>query len=202
MNSAVGRCSATYIIHSYITLIAYTISLGRIMFSETSPARLTFTTTDVDKRPGEGSDRVGQVSRPGAHRRTTSSKFGLGMKRFPKTVTPIYPTHCALQALPYPHEDTTFLIAQGIEKFYATRWRVSKASNRKGAWLQYNGVDTRSRVCETGSDGGSPSIIILYNRDARGSVNLNGDTKIGARRQSRPLISECHRDFLICNPSD
>lgn len=126
------------------------------MFSETSPARLTFT-TDVDKRPGEGSDRVGQVSRPGAHRRTTSSKFGLGMKRFPKTVTPMYPTH----------EDTTFLIAQGIEKFYATRWRVSKASNRKGAWLQYNGVD---------KGGGEPGlrIIILYNRDARGSVNLNG----------------------------
>lgn len=105
--------------------------------------------------------------------------------RLPKTMIPVYPTHWTLHALPGPHDDTTFLTAQGIEKFYATRWRVSSASNRMGIRLEYaieegdaDGEPALLWSRETGGEGGSHPSNILDNGYARGSVNLNGDTPV------------------------
>lgn len=105
--------------------------------------------------------------------------------RLPRTMIPVYPTHWTLHALPGPHDDTTFLTAQGIEKFYATRWCVSSASNRMGIRLEYvkdeedgDGEPALLWSRETGGEGGSHPSNILDNGYARGSVNLNGDTPV------------------------
>lgn len=105
--------------------------------------------------------------------------------RLPKTVIPVYPTHWTLHALPGPHDDTTFLTTPGIEKFYATRWRVNSEPNRMGIRLEYVADGDKgegepallwSRV--TSGEGGSHPSNILDNGYARGSVNLNGDTPV------------------------
>lgn len=101
----------------------------------------------------------------------------------PPDLIPKYPLEWTLHSLPGPHDDIEFLTADGIEAFYARKWKVSSASNRMGIRLEAiheEGDDTPvlQWARQNGGEGGSHPSNILDNGYARGSVNLNGDTPV------------------------
>ncbi|KAL5497703.1 hypothetical protein ACEPAH_2634 [Sanghuangporus vaninii] len=101
----------------------------------------------------------------------------------PTDLIPKYLSEWTLHSLPGPHDDTEFLTAEGIEAFYARKWKVSSASNRMGIRLEAvhaEGDDTPALqwARQNGGEGGSHPSNILDNGYARGSVNLNGDTPV------------------------
>ncbi|KAL5478611.1 hypothetical protein ACEPAI_2796 [Sanghuangporus weigelae] len=101
----------------------------------------------------------------------------------PTDLIPKYLSEWTLHSLPGPHDDTEFLTAEGIEAFYARKWKVSSASNRMGIRLEAvhaEGDDIPALLWarQNGGEGGSHPSNILDNGYARGSVNLNGDTPV------------------------
>lgn len=95
-----------------------------------------------------------------------------------------------LHSLPGPHDDAEFITDNGIERFYARKWKVSPASNRMGIRLlavdesahsegeQRNATPALEWARVNGGEGGSHPSNILDSGYALGSVNLNGDTPV------------------------
>ncbi|ESK90672.1 urea carboxylase [Moniliophthora roreri MCA 2997] len=95
---------------------------------------------------------------------------------FPKESIPVYPMHWTIHVLPGPHGDSEYVTPAGIEKFYATKWKVAASSNRMGIRL-----DSPERIAwarENGGEGGSHPSNILDNGYALGTLNINGDTPV------------------------
>lgn len=78
--------------------------------------------------------------------------------------------------LPGPHDDEEYVTTLGVEKFYATKWRVSPSSNRLGIRLESPEKILWAR--NTGGEGGSHPSNILDNGYPSGAVNINGDTPV------------------------
>ncbi|KAJ7114363.1 urea carboxylase [Mycena epipterygia] len=89
---------------------------------------------------------------------------------------PVYPPHFIIHVLAGPHSDEEYVTADGISKFYATRWRVSPSSNRLGIRLE--SPDKIIWARENGGAGGSHPSNILDNGYALGTINVNGDTPV------------------------
>lgn len=61
----------------------------------------------------------------------------------PPSSLPEYPAEWDIACLAGPHDDPEFLTPEGIDEFYATRWRVSASSNRMGARIPISIGPTR-----------------------------------------------------------
>ncbi|KAJ7169273.1 urea carboxylase [Mycena crocata] len=97
-------------------------------------------------------------------------------RAIPAALIPVYPTHFIIHVLAGPHDDEQYLTADGISKFYATRWSVSPSSNRLGIRLESPDKIVWARL--NGGDGGSHPSNILDNGYALGTINVNGDTPV------------------------
>lgn len=92
-------------------------------------------------------------------------------------ILPDYPSDWLVYVLPGPQGDEEFVDREGLEKFYATKWRVSPSSNRMGIRLE-----STDKVIKwargNGGEGGSHPSNILDNGYAPGTLNINGDTPV------------------------
>ncbi|KDQ58291.1 hypothetical protein JAAARDRAFT_193705 [Jaapia argillacea MUCL 33604] len=93
----------------------------------------------------------------------------------PKSLIPTYPSHWTVYCLSGPHDDEEFVTSEGIEQFYATRWRVSPSSNRMGIRLEGPKLLWARK---NGGEGGSHPSNIHDSGYALGTVNVNGDTPV------------------------
>ncbi|KAJ7601111.1 allophanate hydrolase subunit 2-domain-containing protein [Mycena floridula] len=94
----------------------------------------------------------------------------------PSSLVPQYSHDWEVFVLAGPHADEDFITAEGISRFYNTRWNVSPSSNRLGIRLESSEKTLWSRI--NGGEGGSHPSNILDNGYALGSVNINGDTPV------------------------
>ncbi|KAF4580527.1 hypothetical protein EYR38_003126 [Pleurotus pulmonarius] len=101
----------------------------------------------------------------------------------PESMIPAYPLQATIHVLSGPQDDPEFITSEGIEKFYATKFRVSPSSNRMGIRLELptdsgSGDGKIGWARENGGEGGSHPSNILDNAYAFGSININGDTPV------------------------
>ena len=89
---------------------------------------------------------------------------------------PKYPSEWTVYVLSGPHDTEEFITAEGIKKFYASKFRVSPASNRMGIRLEAPEKVEWTRT--SGGEGGSHPSNILDNAYAHATVNINGDTPV------------------------
>jgi allophanate hydrolase subunit 2 len=105
-----------------------------------------------------------------------TSKDATSARSISPQLIPTYPSHFVIHVLAGPHDDEQYVTAEGISKFYATRWRVSPSSNRLGIRLE--GPDKIIWARQNGGAGGSHPSNILDNGYALGTLNINGDTPV------------------------
>ncbi|KAF7427799.1 hypothetical protein PC9H_007015 [Pleurotus ostreatus] len=101
--------------------------------------------------------------------------------RIPDSTIPTYPLQATIHVLSGPQDDPEFITADGVEKFYATNFRVSPSSNRMGIRLELSNDSGDGKIGwarENGGEGGSHPSNILDNAYAFGSININGDTPV------------------------
>ncbi|KDQ27267.1 hypothetical protein PLEOSDRAFT_1042673 [Pleurotus ostreatus PC15] len=101
--------------------------------------------------------------------------------RIPDSMIPAYPLQATIHVLSGPQDDPEFITAEGVERFYATNFRVSPSSNRMGIRLELSDDSGDGKIGwarENGGEGGSHPSNILDNAYAFGSININGDTPV------------------------
>ncbi|KAJ8496229.1 hypothetical protein ONZ45_g12534 [Pleurotus djamor] len=96
----------------------------------------------------------------------------------PKEMIPRYQPDqiTTIHVLSGPHDDPTYITADGVSKFYAAKYTISPSSNRMGIRLEYTEKIEWARP--NGGQGGSHPSNILDNAYAFGSININGDTPV------------------------
>ncbi len=97
----------------------------------------------------------------------------------PRNMIPVYPTHWAVYVISWPHDDEEFITAQGIDRFYTTRWRISPSSNRLGfAWKLPTSSDKIQWARESGVKVAPIPATYSIMAMLLEPFNINGDTPV------------------------